>query len=267
MDKHGFRVHIAGPKDQLHRIHIKEQEVEKKDRKYGRYYSGSIWGPDRPTVFYIDDVPLGIAITEMTERVTMRYLSGDYHREDSRLVRSLKSWQLTHSWTTEQDMPSGRFRIVAYSPKSGVNWSLNWQDTEQGSLGKIIPTIMEALKASKEKLQSAMAAEEETAAKRQREWQEQWERYERNEDARKVAQALADSQQQLAEVIEKWGKTMTVERFFADAETRLEGADEERRHRLNQRLSLAREMLGSLDPLDFIEAWLAPDERYRSKYP
>jgi hypothetical protein len=59
---------------------------------------------------------------------------------------------------------------------------------------------------------------------------------------------------------------MTIERFFADAEERLRGADEERRQRLKERLSLAREMMGSLDPLDFIEPWLAPDERYRSKY-
>lgn len=41
-------------------------------------------------------------------------------------------------------------------------------------------------------------------------------------------------------------------------------ADEERRRRLEERLTLAREMMGSLDPLDFIESWLAPDERYRS---
>jgi hypothetical protein len=65
--------HIAQPTGDLHRIHIKEQEVERKDRKYGRYQSGSIWGPDRPTIFYIDTVPIGITLTEMTERVAIRY--------------------------------------------------------------------------------------------------------------------------------------------------------------------------------------------------
>jgi hypothetical protein len=44
------------------------------------------------------------------------------------------------------------------------------------------------------------------------------------------------------------------------------GADEERRHRLLERLTLARAMMGSLNPLDFIENWLAPEERYRPKY-
>ncbi|WP_085026184.1 hypothetical protein [Ensifer aridi] len=266
LDRKGYRVHIAPANNELRRIHVKEQEVERKDRKYGRYHSGSIWGPDRPTIFYIDTVPVGLALTEMTERVTMRYLNGDYHREDSKLVRSAKPWQLTHSWTTEQDMPCGRFRIIAYSPKNGVDWSLSWQETEHEPLGKMISKIVETLQATKDKLQRLMTAEDEAEAKRKKEREEEWERYERREDARKAAQALTDSRQQLAEIIEKWGKAMTIERFFADAEDRLRGADEERRQRLKERLSLAREMMGSLDPLDFIEQWVAPEERYPSKY-
>jgi hypothetical protein len=266
LDKEGYRVHIAPAADDLRRISVKEQEVERKDRKYGRYHSGSIWGPDRPTIFYIDTVPIGLALTEMTERVTTRYLNGDYHREDSRLIRSAKPWQLTHSWTTEQDMPSGRFRIIAYSPKNGVDWSVSWQETEKEPLGKMILEIVETLQAAKDKIQRHMTAEDEAAAKRKKEREEEWERYERQEDARKAAQALAGSRQQLAEIIEKWGKAMTVERFFADAEDRLMGADEERRQGLQERLTLARAMMGSVDPLDFIENWLAPEERYRSRY-
>ncbi|WP_246755413.1 hypothetical protein [Rhizobium lusitanum] len=196
----------------------------------------------------------------------MRYFDGDYHREDSRLIRSAKSWQLTNSWTTEQDMPSGRFRIIAYSPKKGVEWTHSWQDTEQESLAKMIPKIIETLQASKDNLRRLMIAEDEAEAKRKKEQQEEWERYERREDARKVAQALTDSRQQLAETIEKWGKAMTVERFFSDAEERLGGVDEERRQRLEERLRIARVMMGSVDPLDFIENWQPPDERYRSKY-
>lgn len=88
LDERGYRVQIAPAADNLLRIHVREQEVERKDRKYGRYHSGGIWAPDRPTVFYIDMVPVALAITEMTERVTMRYFNGDYHREDSKLIRS-----------------------------------------------------------------------------------------------------------------------------------------------------------------------------------
>lgn len=266
LHKQGYRVHIAQAADDLHRIHVKEQEVARKDRKYGRYQSGSIWAPDRPTVFYIDTVPIGLALTEMTERVSMRYLNGEYHREDSRLIRSAKSWQLTQSWTTEQDMPSGRFRVVAYSPKKGVDWSVSWQETEQEGLATLIPKIVETMKAAKNNLQRLMTAADEAEAKRKKEREEEWERYQRQEDARRTAQALADSRKQLGEIIDRWGRAMTIERFFADAEERLKGADEERRQRLEERLRLARAMMESVDPLDFIESWLAPEERHRSKF-
>lgn len=266
IDERGYRVHIAPAAGNLLRIHVGEQEVERKDRKYGRYHSGSIWAPDRPTVFCIDMVPVALAITEMTERVTMRYFNDDYHREDSKLIRSAKSCQLTHSWTTEQDMPCGRFRVFAYSPKNGVNWSRNWQETEQQSLERLVPEIVETLGASKGDLQRLMEAEEAAEEQREKEQKERWERYEREEDARKTAQALADSRQQLAEIMEKWGKAMTVERFFADATERLKSADDTRRQRVEERLARARAVMGSVDPLDFIESWLAPEERHRSKF-
>jgi hypothetical protein len=267
LDAEGYRVHIAEAADDLCRIRIREQEVERKDRKYGRYQSGSIWAPDRPTIFRIDTVPIALAVTEMTERVTMRYFNGDYHREDSGLIRSARSWQLTHSWTREQDMPSGRFRIVAYSPKKGVDWCPSWQETEQQSLENLIPEIVRSLTASRDDLQRLTDAADAAEAERKREWEEQWERYERQEDARKTAQALSDSRQQLAEIIENWGRAMTVERFFADAADRLESIEGERHQRLEGRLTLARAMMESIDPLDFIETWVAPGERHRPKFP
>jgi transcription initiation factor IIE alpha subunit len=173
---------------------------------------------------------------------------------------------MTNSWTTEQDMPSGRLRIIAYSPKKGVEWSARWQDTQEEPLEKVISTIVETLQASQDHILKLMIAEDAAEARRKKERAEEWERYERREDARKVAQALSDSRQQLAETIEKWGKATAVERFFADAEERLTNLDIERRQRLEERLKLARAMMGSIDPLDFIENWQAPDERYRSKY-
>ncbi|WP_292453037.1 hypothetical protein [Mesorhizobium sp.] len=267
LDEKGYRVQIAPAAGDLDRIRINEQEVESKDGKYGQYHSGSIWAPDRPTVLYVDTVPIGLAITEMTERVTVRYFNGEYHREDSRLIRSAKPWQLTHSWTREQDVPCGRFRVIAYSPKKGVDWSVTWQETEHNALGALIPKIAETLKAAKGTLQRLMDAEDVAAAKRKKEREEEWERYLKQEDARKVAQALADSQQQLADIIARWGKAMTVERFFLDAEERLNTTDDkDRRKRLEERLALARAMMESVDPLDFIESWLAPQERYQAKF-
>lgn len=90
LEKRGHRVLIAPAEAKMVRVQIEEQELAQKDRKYGRYSTSNIWAPDRPTITYIDNVPIGLAITEMTERLSMRYVDGDYHREDSKVVRSAK---------------------------------------------------------------------------------------------------------------------------------------------------------------------------------
>lgn len=259
-------VRISQAGDDLHGIHVDEQEVALKDRRYGRYHSGGIWSPDRPTVFTIGAVPIGLALIEMTERVTIRYFGGDYHREDSHAIRSARPWQLANSWTTEQDMPSGRFRLVAYSPKRNVDWLLRWQEADGRTLQALIPAIIEELKVSVEEVQRLMDAEERAAAQRAKEAKERWGRWEREEDARKAAQATVDSRKQLGDIIERWGRAVTVEQFFKDVAQRLDSVDTERRERIGERLTLAKAMLGSTDPLEFIEGWVSPVERYRSRF-
>ncbi|MGX1259333.1 hypothetical protein [Sinorhizobium fredii] len=265
LDREGHRVLVAPAQEKMRRVEIKEQETPYKERRYGRYHTGSIWAPDRPTIAYIGTVPIGLALTEMTQRVTMRYINGTYYREDSKLVRSAKPRQLVNSWTTEQDLPCGRFRLVAYSPLHGVDWHVAWQESAQQPMGTMISQIIKKLEGSEGKLRRLMTAAEEEAARQQREWEEMWERHRRQEDERCATQALTESRQQLAEIIDKWGKAMVVERFFAEAEERLQTVLGERQEHLKERLALARSLLVTLDPLDFLGEWLSPQERYKSK--
>ncbi len=266
LDRAGHRVVLAPPDQQLHRVHIEEREVPGKDRHYGRYGFGGIWSPQRPTIAYFGDTPIGISLTELTERITLRYLNGNYVREDSKEVKAAKSWQMTHSWTTEKDVPCGRFRLVAYSPFHGVDWVETWQETKTTSLRPMVPEIVRKLEGAIDELQRLKSLADEASVRRRREWEEAEEHRRREEDRRQVAQALSDSRKQLADIMEKWAAAMTVERFFEDAERRLENVAGERRARFQERLALARAMLGTLDPLDFLKEWRAPEERYKSKY-
>ncbi|MER9000642.1 hypothetical protein NKH58_22750 [Mesorhizobium australicum] len=77
----------------------------------------------------------------------------------------------------DRGMPCGRFRVIAYSPKKGVDWCVSWQETEQEALGTLIPKIVETLKAAKDNVQRLMDAEDVAAAKRKKEREEEWERY------------------------------------------------------------------------------------------
>lgn len=50
------------------------------------------------------------------------------------------------------------------------------------------------------------------------------------------------------------------------AEERLTQLPEDKRPELHKRLQLARELLGSRDPLDFLRDWKTPGERYSPAY-
>lgn len=264
LDQAGHRILLAPPHTSMHRPDIEERESPGKDRHYDRYGSGVIWSPHRPTLVYIKDMPIGLALTEMTERVTLRYLNGKYVREDSKAAKSIKPWQ--HSWTTQQDLPCGRFRLIAYAPFHGVAWLQSWQETPQASLRPMIPKIVQKLEGSIGELQRLKTAADEAAAQKQREHEELWQRYLREEDKRKVAEAHVESRKQLSGIMDRWAAALSVERFFEEATRRLESVGEERRAEIQNRLTLARTTLGTLDPLDFLREWRAPEEQYKSKY-
>lgn len=266
LDQKGHRVQFALPDQRMHRVHIEEREAPGKDRKYGRYGTGNIWSPHRPTITYVGSMPIGLALIEMTEQVTMRYIDGKYVRDDSKVVKSARPWQLTNSWTTERDIPCGRFRLVAYSPVHGVDWVKVWQETAKASFGEMIPAFLRTLESSEAEIRALMTSAEVEAARRQREWEERQERWRREEDQRQVKQASAESGKQLSDIMDRWTVTVAIERFFSEAEKRTALLDGERRTRLMERLALAKKMIGTLDPLDFLEEWLAPEERYKSKY-
>jgi len=68
-------------------------------------------------------VAIGLAIVEMSENVMLRYVSGKYVRE-SEYVPPRGRYHVDNSRTTTRDLPSGRMRIVAYSPYDRVRWSM-----------------------------------------------------------------------------------------------------------------------------------------------
>lgn len=59
---------------------------------------------------------------------------------------------------------------------------------------------------------------------------------------------------------------MSVERFLAGVEQRAAELPEADRTLILERLKLAREFLGTQDPLDFFLSWKTPAERYQPVY-
>lgn len=259
----GHRVVLASHDAKLGRATIDERESASKPRESWQH--SGLWSPYRPTVVYVGIVAIGLSIIEMSEDVTVRYMNGKYIRE-SEYVPPRSRYRADHSWTTARELPSGRMRIIAYSPYGRVTWSMQWQETRSASLKTQLRKIVEAIEAAAPKLVAKVEEAERQAEIEHQQWLEKQERWRREEDRRRIEESVADSKTELRQVIERWSDVMSIERFLTGVEARASDLSESDRVHVLERLALARSFLGSQDPLDFFRDWKTPDERYTPRY-
>lgn len=119
---------------------IDEREEHNKQRHYN-YYSAR-WSPRRPTVVYVGSIAIGLAVVEMSEEVLLRYVGGKYIRDADYIPPKRSRYYTDHSWTITKDVPSGRLRLVAYSPYWRVDWSTEWQETKTTYLRSAIKSVI-----------------------------------------------------------------------------------------------------------------------------
>ena len=262
LESAGYRVMIAPPDARFQREYICEKEVlPKKDRRDHPYGYSSFWSPQRPTVVYVESVTFGLAIIEMTESVEMRYVNGKYIRESAYMPSKSRRYQ-DHSWTSTRDLPSGRLRLVVYAPSGGVTWSISFQETSARTLTQDIPQIVKSIEGEVAPMMARLQEAERQAEIRQQQWIAEEERRRQEEDRRRVAQSVKDSREQLEQVIQAWSEVVSLEQFFRGIEDRTKNLPESERQCALDRLRLAREFVGTQNPLDFFRAWQTPIERY-----
>ena len=222
--------------------------------------------PYRPTVVYVGSVAIGLAIVEMSEEVLLRYVRGKYIRETDYIPPRPSRHYVDHTWTTTRELPSGRLRLVAHSPYHRVSWSTDWQETKKTSLRSSVKSIIKSLEDAAVDLVAKLEEADRKAEIARQEWRAAEEKRRREEDRRRVEQSIRDSREHLGQVIQQWSNVMNVERFLAGVEQRAAELPETDRAPVLERLKLAREFLGTQDPLDFFLSWKTPSERYRPLY-
>jgi hypothetical protein len=127
LESNGHRVRFAPSTELSHRPHIDEHEKILKPKHQEYLHNGSnLWRPSSPTVVYVGTIPFGLAVIEMTEAILMRYVNGKYIRESEYRPPKTSRGYADHTWTTTNDIPCGRLRLVVYSPQRGISWSLSF---------------------------------------------------------------------------------------------------------------------------------------------
>jgi len=258
----GHRVVIAPPDAQFWRERSDEKEVPpKKDPRHDPYGYDRRWSPYRPTVTYVDSVAFGLAVIEMTESVEMRYVNGKYIRESEYVPPKNKRYH-DHTWTSTRDLPSGRLRLIVYAPYRSVSWSTSFQEKKARSLKQDIPQIVKSIETEVASIIEKLQEADRQAEIRRLERLAEEERRRQEEDRRRESQSIKDSHDQLEQVIQAWSNVVSVEQFFQGVEDRAQTLPEAERQAVLERLRLAREFVGTQDPLDFLRGWKTPLERY-----
>jgi hypothetical protein len=99
--------------------------------------------PKASTIAIVGGVPIGLAIMEISEEVEMRYLG---HGQFGRASENKKVAGIT--WTVWQRVPTGRLKLVTYSPHFPSPWQRRWIINRRRSMAttaKAIVTEVESL--------------------------------------------------------------------------------------------------------------------------
>jgi len=263
LESAGHRVCLASSNEHFHRPHIDEHEEQPKPRRQEYPYNYShLWTPHRSTVAYVDAVPVGLAVLEMTESVVMRYANGQYIRESDYKQPKTPRGNVDHTWTTTKDLACGRLRLVIYSLHFDVSWSMSYQETETRALTQDITKIVKSIENSIEVLRKEITEAASRADLRRKEQEAQRAQWLIEDDQRQIARSIKESREELEQVIESWAAVVSIEQFFKSLEERVTSLPEEQIAQLLKRLELARGFIGTQDPLKFFRSWRTPNERY-----
>jgi hypothetical protein len=238
------------------RMSVDEREVPTASR-----WHHEVWVPERPTLVYFDDVPFGPWIFEMTENVEMLYVRGDYLP-----VRSLTDVQRArlanvHTFTTHNPLLTGRRCLQVYSAHGRFKWSRQWREKKPGQLLKMLPDVVSLLEDVVPEVRVGVEKANLEAEEEQRKRDAEWAAYELREKLAREAKNRQSARTDFLAAIGAWEEARRIHDFFNAVEHQAQGLDDSSREHLEGRLELARELVGTLDPLAVLASWKAPMER------
>ena len=134
--------------------HIYRADVDERENTRPHRHYSDLWSPYRSTVVYIQNVVIGLTVFEISEVVEVGYLDGKYIPIASYLKNPLIKHKSAFSWTSSQNMPSGRLCIQAYSTYPRTKWVKQWREVKAGEFSKTLKSIVGELVGAADELDS-----------------------------------------------------------------------------------------------------------------
>jgi hypothetical protein len=254
LEDRGHPVELAAYAQSFHRNTVEVREKPLRTQHYS-----DVWSPCQPTLLFVGTVAIGLTIFEMSEEIEVRNVNGKYIPVDH--LPASKHKYGSYSWTSKQDIPSGRFCLQAYSPYRNTEWQQQWRESKSVNLERLFKTIISTLEQQSSQI-VGLVNEEARLVEIQRQKRElEWQKWKIEEAERKRVRDIKESKSDLLAIIEAWAEAKRIESFFEDAESRTSALDHEEYGAIHNRLAEARELLGGIDALERFKSWKTPKER------
>ncbi len=239
---------------------FRRPEVDDRPGGGRQRYGVRHWSPGRLTLVYLETVAIGLTLIEDSEKTEMAYVRGDYVP-----AATLGKRQVASTWTTHRDVPSGRFRLRAYSPYGRTTWQKEWPVKKDQDLEEFARLVAGELKKATAEIAEQYALAAEKSRREEQEWQEQLERMRIAEDEKLREESLSKSTEALESLITAWSKAKAIDSFFGELEQQVEFAPEPNREHLRARITAARALTNAPDVLQILKEWKTPEEYYEAK--
>jgi hypothetical protein len=256
LEAKGHRVTFSPPDARMRRAQFDVREVPSKNH----YYYG-IWSPDRITVVYIGNVPIGLTLFETTEEIEAVYDHGKYLPVRDLSAAELRRYQGPHHWRTKQEGATGRFWIQAYCPHQMVAWKKQWRVDGGKDVAKLVPAVILELETAAPFLVSQVAEAEARAEAQRRQWAEESRLRREEEERRRQAKLRQNATSDLLAAIDAWDRASRIQDWFAAVERQAQDLTDEDRLQVLGRVDQARALIGGADPLELLKRWKTPAER------
>jgi hypothetical protein len=191
----------------------------------------------------------------------MRYVAGKYVRDSEfKLLKQRPGSQTT--WTSTQDIPSGRLGIVVYVSCYDRHWMQCWKEPKAGLFAKSVSSIARRIEAIQPEAQSTLNEGRARYEQWQIDWDESKRKWAAEELERKRQKAIAESREELTQIILAFERADQTEKALSRLSKAAENLDESERRRFNAILDEAKSLLGPEPTIQSFLAWRTPTERY-----
>lgn len=256
-ENRGWKVKLEASNKQFQRPQADDRPHGGKDR-----YGVNHWSPGRFTLVYLGSVAIGLTLIENSYEVDVVYVDGKHLP-----VNDLKKSQLwmASRWPSKRDLPSGQFRLRAYSPYLRTKWQREWTIREGQDLSELVKVVARELRKATGTIADEFALASKDIRREREEWARQRERWRIEHDNKIRQEALTKSTEALKGIISEWSRLKKLHEFFDELETAIGQLPDQDKAVLQERLDSALELTKPPDVLEALKAWKTPEEIYKAK--